>query len=99
MSNLLKNLLIALGLAILLFGGYMLFFRGDESLTTINDAGTFSQDAELKTQQLLATLNELKSFNVEGRIFSDPIFASFRDFRIDLGTEPSGRPNPFTPIQ
>ncbi len=99
MSNLLKNLLIALGLAVLLFAGYMLFFRGDDSITTINETGTFSQEAELKTQQLLATLNEIKSFNVEGSIFSDPIFASLRDFRVDLGTEPSGRSNPFTPIQ
>lgn len=99
MSNLLKNLLIALGLAILLFVGYMLFFRDGGSLTGIEDSGTFSPEAEQQTQELLATLNELKSFKVDGRIFSDPLFASLRDFRVDLGTEPSGRPNPFTPVR
>jgi hypothetical protein len=99
MSNLLKNLLIALGLAVLLFLGYMLFFRTSEPLSGLSIEGTFSPEAELETQQLLAVLNELKSFNVEGSIFSDPLFISLQDFRVDIGSEPSGRQNPFTPIR
>ncbi len=99
MSNLLKNLLIALGLAILLFVGYTLFFKQDESLTGVETTGKFSAEAALETQQLLATTNELKLLNIDGSIFSDPLFASLRDFRVDLGTEPSGRPNPFSPLR
>ncbi len=99
MSNLLKNLLIALGLAILLFVGYTLFFKQDESLTGVETTGTFSAEAALETQKLLATTNELKLLNIDGSIFSDPLFASLRDFRVDLGTEPSGRPNPFSPLR
>lgn len=99
MSNLLKNLLIALGLAIILFMGYMLFFRDSGAHDGIKSDGTFSADAEQETQQLLASLNELKSFKIDGHIFSDQLFASLRDFRVELGTEASGRPNPFSTVR
>lgn len=99
MSNLLKNLLIALGLAILLFAGYVLFFRDDGSSAGIQVQGTFSEEAARETQNLLATSNELKLLDIDGRIFSDPLFVSLRDFRVDLGTEPSGRSNPFSPAR
>jgi hypothetical protein len=94
MSNLLKNLLIALGLAVILFIGYTIFVKDDGSAVS-----TFSQEAELESQSLLATLGELESLDVEGRIFNDPLFLSLKDFRIDLGNEPSGRANPFAPLE
>jgi hypothetical protein len=99
MSNLLKNLLIALGLAIILFVGYVVFIKGDSNDGMGSITESLSPEAELATQELLATLNEIKSLNVEGRIFSDPLFLSLRDFRTELGTEPNGRSNPFAPIQ
>lgn len=97
MSNLLKNLLIALGLAVVLFIGYIAFFRSsdDDVLLTSDDA----QRAELESQELLSTLNEIKLIDVEGTILSDPLFLSLRDFRIPLGDEPAGRANPFAPIE
>jgi hypothetical protein len=98
MSNLLKNLLIALGLAVILFVGYVVFMRDTGESTTL-DVQSFSPEAQLETQELLATLNELKSFNVEGSIFNDPLFRSLRDLRVDPGTEPEGRSNPFAPAQ
>jgi|JI10StandDraft_1071094.scaffolds.fasta_scaffold26285_5 hypothetical protein len=97
MSNLLKNLLIALGLAIILFIGYITFVRDDGSDAMISES--LSPEVRQETQQLLSTLQELKSINVEGRIFSDPLFLSLRDFRVELGTEPEGRSNPFAPLQ
>jgi hypothetical protein len=100
MSNLLKNLLIALGLAILLFVGYVVFIRSDEEDQYLSGADNpASVEADLETQELLATLNELRSLNVEGSIFTNPLFLSLKDFRNDLGEEPSGRSNPFLPIQ
>ncbi len=97
MSNLLKNLLIALGLAIILFIGYITFVRDDGSDAMVSES--LSPEVRQETQQLLSTLQELKSINVEGRIFSDPLFLSLRDFRVELGTEPEGRSNPFAPLQ
>ncbi len=94
MSNLLKNLLIALALAVILFLGYTLFIRDDGSETS-----TFSQEVELESQSLLATLGELESLDVEGGVFNDPLFRSLKDFRTNLGSEPSGRSNPFAPLE
>lgn len=97
MSNLLKNLLIALGLAVILFVGYVVFIKdgtGGEALIS----ESYTPAAALETQQLLATLNELKSLNVEGRVFSDPLFNSLVDKRTPLGAEPDGRLNPFAPL-
>ncbi len=99
MSNLLKNLLIALGLAIILFAGYMFFLRDSGTDDGTVSSEPFSQEAQLETQMLLAQLNELKEFNVRADIFSDPLFLSLKGFRLDLGEEPSGRANPFAPIQ
>jgi hypothetical protein len=99
MSNLLKNLLIALGLAIILFIGYVVFVKGDGESATISESGTLSKEAELETQRLLATLNELKSLNVDGQILTDKLFLSLRDLRVDLGAEASGRQNPFAPVE
>lgn len=101
MSNLLKNLLIALGLAVVLFVGYIVFVRNgsDDAGAALGVTGSYSPEAEIETQSLLATLNELKTYNVEGGIFSDPLFLSLKDFRVSLGSEPSGRLNPFAPVR
>lgn len=99
MSNLLKNLLIALGLAIILFVGYVVFVRdrGDDDFL-LRSEGVTSEKAELETQELLTMLNELKSFDVEGDIFAEPLFLSLKDFRHALGEQPTGRSNPFAPV-
>lgn len=97
MSNLLKNLLIALGLSIIIFVGYLTFIRDDGSSTHTQTAT--SATVELETQQLLSMLNELKSLDVNGELFSDPLFLSLKDFREALGEEPSGRPDPFAVVR
>jgi len=99
MSNLLKNLLFALGLAVILWLGYVLFLKNADENLLSQSQGAFTEQAELETQQLLATLQELRSFSVEGTLFSDRDFASLQDFRVDLGSEPAGRQNPFEPIK
>lgn len=100
MSNLLKNLLFALGITILLFVAYMVFMRGSDEPTALTASqGMTTEQASLETQALLATLRELKSYNVDGKIFDDSRFDSLIDFRVELIEEPTGRPNPFAPIE
>jgi hypothetical protein len=98
MSNLLKNLLIVLGLALALFAAYLFFMRGSEDDSLLMGTSG-SVEAEIATQQLLADLNELKALKISGDIFSDPLFLSLKDFRTDLGEEATGRSNPFEPVQ
>ncbi len=96
MSNLFKNLLIVLILVLILFVGYLVFFKDadiDEALRTAE-----SEVVELESQKLLSTLSELESLDVSGDLFMDPLFLSLRDFRTPLTDEPSGRSNPFEPV-
>ncbi len=97
MSNLLKNLLFALGLAALLLLGYLSFIRDDGAVVTGTE--TASAEADLKSQQLLAKTQQLNSFEIDGSLFSDERFRSLVDYRIELIPESIGRENPFAPLR
>jgi hypothetical protein len=97
MSNLLKNLLFALGLAALLLLGYVAFLRDSESVTS--ESGAASQEVERETQKLLAKTQLLNSFEIDGSFFSDQKFLSLVDNRIELIPETVGRENPFAPLR
>jgi hypothetical protein len=98
MSNLLKNLLFALGLSVLLWVGYMVFLRGDGDELLAPSSTVVSPEAEIETQKLLATIQKIKSYKVDGAFFQDERFKSLRDFRTTLVEEPFGRSNPFAPV-
>jgi len=98
MSNLLKNLLFALGLSLLLWVGYVVFLQdGDESLLAPS-SGVISPEAEAETQELLATIQKIKSYKVDSEVFDDQRFTALRDFQTQLVDEPFGRLNPFAPV-
>ncbi len=102
MSNLLRNLTIALVLAVMLWFGYVLFIRGginDPGSIIVGSAGTPSAEAIFKNEELRAQINEIESYKVDASLFDTPTFKSLKDFRVDLGTEPTGRINPFTPTR
>jgi hypothetical protein len=99
MSNLLKNLLIALGIAILLWVGYTFFIKGEGDALLTSSSGTLSAQAQFETQELLAKAQKLSSFDIDGDILNDPRFVSLESFRIELIPELVGRTNPFAPIQ
>jgi threonine/homoserine/homoserine lactone efflux protein len=98
MSSLVKNLLFALGLAILLWLGYALFLKGDSSLVTSSNSQVQSQ-AALAGQDFLNKLQQIRKFDIKGSLFNDSRFTSLVDTRQDIGSEPAGRTNPFAPVQ
>ena len=51
----------------------------------------------LVTQELLVTLSNLRSIELNNSIFTDPVFASLTDFGVVIPQEPVGRRNPFVP--
>ncbi len=97
MSNLLKNLLFALGLVALLLLGYMAFMR--DTGEVVSGSAAESQEAERKTQELLAKTQQLNSFQIDSTLFSDQKFLSLVDYRIELIQETVGRENPFAPLR
>jgi len=100
MSPIIKNVLLALGLAVIVAVGYAAFFRGDdeESLTSTS-ATTGGGEVPPEARELLAHLRELQRIDYHDDILSDPRFTSLVNFRQQLVDEPTGRPNPFVPVR
>lgn len=91
MSNLLKNLIIALGIAVIVWLGYTFIIKTDD---VVPEGATTTVAGE--GGDLLVDLKGLKSYNVDAKIFNDSSFTSLVDLRVDLGSQPTGRTNPFS---
>ena len=100
MSSLLKNILLAFVLAVIVGLGYVLFFRKSDSETlTASTQGGTAGAVTLENQVLLNRLTDLQKMKINGTIFNDPRFVSLQNFRKELIDEPTGRDNPFSPVQ
>lgn len=86
----------AIVVAIVLLGvlGYVLFFGGDNGGALVATTPV----AENVGRDLLATLLQLKSLDLDETLFQNPIFQSLRDFGVPIPPQPLGRPNPFAPL-
>ena len=94
MKSLIKNLLFALGLAILVWLGYTVFFS--EDAITLDEQ---SQSAALVEEQVfLGKLKELQGLDLNTDLFSDEEFLSLVDHTVQVVDEEAGRPNPFAPV-
>ncbi|MBP7770717.1 MAG: hypothetical protein KA066_02285 [Candidatus Pacebacteria bacterium] len=60
---------------------------------------TSSEDAESPvSQELLATLGNLRTIRLDNSVFSDPLFMSLSDFGVTIPPAAAGRRNPFAPV-
>lgn len=57
-----------------------------------------SNAADPETQKILDILLALRSVKLDDTIFSNPAFASLKDFTTEIVPEPAGRPDPFAPL-
>lgn len=97
MSPLLKNLLIALAFAVLLWFVYRFFFAEDETLLVPeNEAAMVAASGE--SQQLLRSIRQLQAIELDARLFEDGRFRALVDHRKELSDEPVGRQNPLAPV-
>lgn len=95
MTPLLKNLILALVLAIIIWLGYVLFFRNQEA--TVSEDTVELNEAIVDGQQFHARLKQLQLVKLEGAVLADPRFQSLIDLRAEVTPEPVGRDNPFLP--
>lgn len=94
MSGLIRNIILALGLALIAWLGYKVFLGDVEEIVAVDvEMDTLQRDA----QTLLVNLRQVQSINLSGSIFSDPRFQSLVDVRQEITDEPIGRDNPFMP--
>lgn len=95
MNPLIKNLGLALVVALLLWAGYS-FFKGEDEMLVTRDVAL--NEAVLDGQEFLSRLRELESITLDGAILEDPRFQSLIDFTVIPESEEVGRENPFAPI-
>lgn len=92
-----RKVLIMGGVAILIVvAGFIYYLLTDKpdadgALTSLQEStldGTIGRD-------LLLTLSRLRSTKIDISIFEDPVFASLKDFGVEIAPQPVGRRNPF----
>jgi hypothetical protein len=92
-----RNLVITLViLAAVGVAGYMYATRDralDSDLLVGVPTGTAAVEGNL-----LTALNQLQTIRLDTEVFDNPVFESLVDIGTRLADQPSGRPNPFAPI-
>lgn len=93
MKSLLKNIIIFVVLAGIIYFVYTNFFaNNDLSLNTSSS----NNEGEQITREFVMRLNELEQINFSSSIFTDPRFRSLTSFSTSPDSSvSSGRPNPF----
>ncbi len=100
MIDLLKRNKIILAVVGVLIAGFIWYGMTGGSAPVSDSALTaeaVSQSAEERA--ILDSLLQLRSIQLTGTIFSDQAFASLKDFRTEIVSEPVGRRNPFAPFE
>lgn len=98
MSELIKNIIFALVFAVIAYLGYMIFIQDSDPTLTASNA-EISNQAVRDAQDFLQKLQQLRTIELKGELFSDARFNALIDLRQDLVDEPAGRPNPFVPVR
>lgn len=98
MPHIHKNIFIIGGIAIAVVGlvWYGMSSKEDAALLTTTDVSGSSSVAE---RELIDTLLTLRAVSLDGVIFLNPAFLSLRDFGTQIIPEPTGRRNPFAPLE
>jgi hypothetical protein len=95
MTPLLKNLLLALGLAVIGWLGYYLFLGEQDDVIVTDQATT---EAIQRGQELLVLFQQVESITFNGGVLEDVRFTSLIDLHQTIESEPVGRSNPFAPL-
>ena len=95
MNPLLKKILIAVGILLVIFVAYRMFFAKEpEAPLSSETVG----DLPAEEGDLLSLLLQLKSITLSDELLTDATFVTLQDFTVELAPEPIGRRNPFAPI-
>lgn len=93
-----KNILLGIVIVVLLFAGYSFWFGNKKEVDVLTSTVTEGNTQSPVGNKLLLLLIELKSIRLNDNLFQDPTFQNLKDFGQPLIPEPSGRRNPFAPV-
>jgi hypothetical protein len=95
MQSLLKNLIFAFSFAVLVWLGYIVFFRTTDEGAVSSSTG----NAAVKSALFLARMQELQKIELDHKLFTSTAFQSLVNNHQDIPPEPYGRLNPFEPLK
>ena len=94
MSNAIKNLIIALGITVVMGGGYLWYTS--QEIGVVGD-----ESALLSSGIILEDIRNLETYTLDASFFDSTSFQSLQSYKVVLNfdeTTSSGRPNPFTDV-
>lgn len=89
---------MALSITIVVGIVYYVVMGSDDADETVTLDVTSSEAAQ-KTAAILADTQKINDFKMDTSILSDARFSSLQNFRLELVDVPTGRSNPFEPVQ
>lgn len=95
--NILKNKWImggSVAVLVLALGYYVWGMSSSGPLLTGGEEGAASP----LSQEILATLSQIHTIDLNPKLFTDPSFVSLTDFGVTIPPQQAGRRNPFAPI-
>lgn len=87
--------LMVLAVVAILAGGYYYFIVRTPAIDFGNTQASVDR---VPGQQNIVLLRELRNLNLSNELFRSEVFKSLFDTRVEVGTEPVGRSNPFAPV-
>ena len=95
MLALIKKNIVIIGIVIAAMAAlYYFYSSGSNAPLLTSSEGTDSP----VSQEILATLGNLRTIRLDNSIFSDPLFVSLSDFGVTIPPAAAGRRNPFAPV-
>jgi hypothetical protein len=97
MTEKIKQITIVVGVIIVAFIGFKMFFSTDSSDQALTADKAANEDF-VDGQVILVLLNKLEKVTLDTQIFSNEIFTSLVSFEKPIADQVAGRQNPFSPI-
>ena len=97
MSNLIKNLLIALVITAALGAGY--YFISSQQSEPLPELTRANPNVALQTEKIIANTQKIETYELDTSIFDDARFRSLVDYRVEIPNVEAGRENPFVPVR
>ncbi len=99
-SSILNNKFAIIGIIVVVLAGawYGLASSGGSSSSADTGALTSPSADTSGDAEIIQKLNALQSISLTGTVFSNPAYATLKDYTTAIVPEPVGRPDPFAPL-
>ena len=96
MLALLKKNMVVIGVIVAAVAALFYFYSsGSGGGATVTSS---AQGQSPVSQEILATLGNLRTIKLDNSLFQDPLFVSLSDFGVSIPPAAAGRRNPFAPV-